>query len=280
MPLDYDVTCKFLLEFRLPDWVPLSRRPANGPVEAIDADVSTVTAAADKVLRINADPPWILHVEPHSYHDLTLLDRAHLYNSVIEHRHNVLVWTLIVLQHPRANASNLTGRRERSFPGEPPYRTFQYEVLRVWERPASDFLNGGLGVLPLAPISAVTEADLPGIIQQMRQRVDAEAQPGEVGEFWTATDILMGLRYESSLVAQLLRGVHNLRDSTTYQAILAEGRVEGVRATLLDQGRFKFGPPTQEIQARLEGITDPDRLKFLSQRLLMVSSWDELLAVP
>ena len=130
---------------------------------------------------------------------------------------------------------------------------FRYEIVRVWQLSPETFLRGGLGILPLAPLSAVAEAGLPGVIRRMDERICAEATPDEAGTLWTAADVLMGLRYPRPLVAQLLQGVHGMKESVTYQAIVeegeikgrAEGRVEGmVRARqddLLRLGRRRFG---------------------------------------
>jgi hypothetical protein len=60
-----------------------------------------------------------------------------------------------------------------------------------------------------------------------------------------------------------------------------EGRLEGIRETLLSQGRKKFGrAPSKKQQAELDGISDLTRLQTLSERLLEVSTWGELLATP
>jgi hypothetical protein len=68
---------------------------------------------------------------------------------------------------------------------------------------------------------------------------------------------------------------------------LAQGIAQGiaqslprVRRLLLNQGRARFGPPSQEVVATFEGIDDLDRLEAIGMRLLEVSTWDELLAEP
>ncbi|MCS6861010.1 MAG: DUF4351 domain-containing protein [Abditibacteriales bacterium] len=72
-----------------------------------------------------------------------------------------------------------------------------------------------------------------------------------------------------------------MKESVTYQAILEEGRTEGktreARTILLLQGTKRFGPPSEETRAALEAITSVERLEYLAQRLLDVSSWEELL---
>jgi len=77
---------------------------------------------------------------------------------------------------------------ERGFPGELPHLVFRYQVVRVWQLPVEVLLNGGLGILPLAPLSAVTEIELPSVIARMEQRLRQEATPEEFGTLWTATD--------------------------------------------------------------------------------------------
>ena len=81
--------------------------------------------------------------------------------------------------------------------------------------------------MPLAPLSSVEVAGLPKLIRQMDDRFRREATADEAGKLWTATDVLMGLRYPREMVAELLRGVHGMKESVTYQAILDEGRAEG-----------------------------------------------------
>ena len=96
----------------------------------------------------------------------------------------------------------------------------------------------------------------------------------------TAADVLMALRYPLELVNDLLRGVHAMKESVTYQGIVAEGMVKARQQDLLDLGRKKFGAPGDAIRTALASISDADRLASLIVRVLDVSSWDELLAAP
>lgn len=97
MPHPYDASTKYLLEVRLGDWLPLCGRTTTAPVEIVPADVSTVTAAADRVLWVKEDPPWLMHVELQSGRDPTLPDRDHVYNTLIGWRHRLPVRSLVVL---------------------------------------------------------------------------------------------------------------------------------------------------------------------------------------
>jgi hypothetical protein len=71
-----------------------------------------------------------------------------------------------------------------------------------------------------------------------------------------------------------------MRESTTYQYILDEGRVEEARKILVRQGRIRFGPPSDQATSALARITDLERLERMTERLLTVSSWQELLDTP
>ena len=121
----------------------------------------------------------------------------------------------------------MTGRYERGFPGEEPYQTFRYQVLRVWQMEPEPLLTGWLAPMALAPISMVTEADLPGIIKRMERRLGDRRGRKRAPVVWAAAYILLGLRYSPALAHQLFRGVLSMKESSTYQAILEEGRAEG-----------------------------------------------------
>lgn len=69
-----------------------------------------------------------------------------------------------------------------------------------------------------------------------------------------------------------------MRESSTYQAILEEGQAEGIQRALLLQGRKRFGPPDAATQEAVRAITDVARLEKMSERLLDVSTWQDLLA--
>lgn len=71
-----------------------------------------------------------------------------------------------------------------------------------------------------------------------------------------------------------------MKESVTYQAILEEGRVDGIKKMLLVLGTDRFGAPDEATSAVIGAINEEARLEELSKRLLHVSSWEELLAPP
>jgi hypothetical protein len=236
----------------------------------------------------------LLHLEFQSGHDsASLPDSLHLRNTLLQYRHHLLVQSVAILLRPEADSPALTGVRTVGFPNEEPVDVFRYQVLRIWRIPAAVFLAGGLGTLPLAPVADVTEAQLPGIIERMQQRLTAEADPGLAATLWSATYVLMGLRYSRELAGQLLQGVKSMKESVTYQAIIEEGEAKGMekgkalgraqgalaeaRRLLLRLGSSRFGKPSPDVEEVLNGIEDLARLEVLLDRLSKASNWQDLL---
>jgi predicted transposase YdaD len=223
------------------------------------------------------------------------------YNALLSVRDGLPVESVLVLLRPEADGRALSGQLTYGRAERPPRLTFSYEVARLWELPAERILSGGLSTLPLAPLAKLEPTELPQLVEQMAERLEQEAGPAEAGELWAATYALFGLRYSAALAEQLLKGVRDMRESVTYQAILAEGRAEGeeigrveglvegrveglvegraqeARRLILALGERRFGSPSASVRASLDGIGDPETLERLGQFLLDASSWDDLL---
>lgn len=156
--------------------------------------------------------------------------------------------------------------------------------MRVWQLPVESLLTGGFGTLPLAPISAVTKEQLPGVVARMKERLTAPDAPAAAKDLWTAVYVLMGLRYEQPLIHHLLRGVIAMEESVTYQEIVQEGVVKGkvqeARQNLLLVGTRRFKAPPAEATAAVEAVTDLVKLEALISRAFDVTSWEELLGLP
>src|SRR5206468_7896545 len=133
----------------------------------------------------------------------------------------------------------------------------------------------GLGTLPLAPISAVREAELPGIIERMNERLSKRQARRLAPQLWASTYILLGLNHSAAVAHALMQGVLSMKESATYQAILQEGLQEGLaagavgeaRRLLLRIGTKHLGRPGARIQAALDRITDVERLEAMIDRV-------------
>jgi predicted transposase YdaD len=83
-----------------------------------------------------------------------------------------------------------------------------------------------------------------------------------------------------------------MKESATYQAILAEGREEGrqegrtegavaeVKKVLRLLGDEALGPPDARITAAIERLTDLTQLEELLKRVRTAASWQELIGQP
>jgi predicted transposase YdaD len=156
--------------------------------------------------------------------------------------------------------------------------------------------------LPTGAVS-VADADLATVTTEADRVLRVEAATPYIAHaevssrrrktFWTSAFIVAGLKYPAEFIAQLFQGVTQMKESSTYQAILreglaegiakgraegmAEGRADGERRILLRLGALRLGTPSLEVIAALEAITAADRLERMADRLFEVESWEELL---
>jgi hypothetical protein len=162
---------------------------------------------------------------------------------------------------------------------------FTYEVIPLWERPLEHFLNGPLGIAPLAvlarlPADIPLEQGLAGVIQRLCDRLRQEAPPEKFGKLLTSAYVLTGLRVPRQRAWSLFRGVQGMEESDTYLAILDEGALKYARKVILRLGQRKFGPPSDDVVTAVKGIEALDRLDRLIEGYTEVSSWQELLLLP
>jgi predicted transposase YdaD len=170
---------------------------------------------------------------------------------------------------------------------------FAFEVIRLWQVPVERLLSSGLGTLPLAvlgqmPAGRTPDEALPEVVARLVERIEAEAPPGQVPILLTASYVLMGLRLSRERAVELFQGVRKMRDSTTYQAILDEGRAEGeikgrakeAQRLLLRLGRKSLGDPDVAVEAAVHAIADVERLELLIDRIDEAANWQALLQAP
>lgn len=282
--MQFDATLKTMLEAGPGDWARLIAG-TDAPVDVLDADTATVSGAADKVLRVRGRPDWILHLEFQASPDASKPGKLNLYNSVLEDRTGLAVRTALVLLRPAALLGAYTGRYERTWPNATePYRWLRYDLVRVWEIPP-DRLLAGVGTLPLAPIGAVAEADVPRVLRDMKARIGRRLRKTLADQIWTSAYVLLGLRYDEAMYAPLFEEVLGMEESTTYQAIIRKGEASGaikeLQKMILQQGEVRFQRiPNKKGYAALAAIQNITDLEGLAVRLLTAESWEELLGLP
>lgn len=291
----FDVSVKDLIE-ELPDgWPALAGGWKPRQLRLIDADVATLTAAADKVFWLEEDAePWLLDLEPEVSFKPDTPEKLHLYSAALSRRHKLRVRTVVLLLRREADGAHLSGVYRQRFADEPEdYVIFRYRVVRVWQVPVEALLTGGLGTLPLAPLTDEAAPRLEEVVRRIDQRVRVETPPEVADKLRLASLILMGLRYASEQALELWKGVTQMEESTTYQYILeqgkkrgrdegraegrAQGRAEEARKLLLKLGAKHLGVPAPAIRATLEALTEVSQLEALVEQVHDVKSWDDLL---
>ncbi len=302
MPKPFDATMRTLVELEPAAWLRFLRIPVQEPasIRVIDSNISTVSAEADKVLWIEDPEPWIEHLELQASRDRDLPDRVHWYSAIMRHGHGVPIHSTVILLRPAADGPELNGVYEQTSRHGDVYDSFRYNIVRIWERPVNEILNAGLPILPLATVADVEPEEVPRVLLSISDRIAREADPKQAATLWNATRVLMGLRYPVSQVNEfiegisaMLFGIRGIEESSVYQDILqkgeilgraegeikgrAEGEIEATRKLLLRLGQRKFGPPSELNQDQLNALHDFDQLTKLTERILDISSWDELL---
>ncbi len=188
--------------------------------------------------------------------------------------------------HPGADGPELTGVLRQQSPDGRCRLEFCYHLVRAWQWDTEAILAGGMGLLPLAPLSARELDQIPIIVERLKERVDPAAVTAEISELWTSAAIMAGLRFPWELIKHCFGGITAMRESSTIQAFIEEGRRKGLeegrageaRRIILRLGRKRLGAVDETVEAKLNEIVDLERLEELTERIDQVSSWDELLA--
>jgi len=293
----FDATLKQLLDAFAGDWVswlaPRIGLPADVGVDPLDVDLSTVQFAADKVFRLLPPANGLLHLEPQSSWDGELADRMHVYSTLLYDRYKVPIHSVALLLRRDANTPKLTGTLTRSHDDGRRYLQFEYDVIRVWELPCEPLLASGPGAAPLALLTDDAKGQLRKIVSGIDTRMRAENASEKTRKLvLTSSFILLGLRYNDNEICDAFLGVQGMKESTTYQMILEEGRVEGFengrqegrqegrlaarRETLIAVLEERFPELPAELRARIEQVQDVSELLSAVRRAARIARIEEL----
>lgn len=288
----FDATLNAMIDETLGDWADFLADRAGvprGPAVALDTDLST-TLQADRLFRVEGDPPSLLHLEMESASHLGMPDRLLRYNvAATAANGGASTRSVVVLLRPEANASDLTGVLAR---GSPPYLTFTYGVVRVWKESTAALLAAGPGLAPLAILTNESVRNPDAAIEMVHKQFRGSNMPELLSrQLIGATFFLAGLRYNDAQIDNFrLRFDMTLEDSKSYQMVLRmgaergklegklEGKLDASRSLLIRQATKRFGVPPVAALARLQAVTNPDLLEPLAERVLDATTWDDLVA--
>lgn len=154
---------------------------------------------------------------------------------------------------------------------------FRYSVVRLWKMPVGPFLEGPLAILPLAPLADHSEIGLPAVAKQIGQRLRAEDDFANGDRIVTMISVMMKLRYDAMTTEEFIHSIPDVEEYPGFKMFLDRGRIREARSLLLRVGSKKFGRPTPAHELAINELTDLARLEALSEKLLDVTTWDDLL---
>ena len=291
MSLPFDATLKQIFAPRPEDFAPVFRFPHIEPAQALNVDLSTISAATDVAFGFGSPLQEIVDLNFQSGPDPALAARLHLYNATFHLRYHVPVRSVLILLRPKADTGDLRGRLAYICGGK--RLEFEYDVVRMWQEPVELFLHGGLGLLPLATLCQMPEDKslsdaLRKVVREIDRRLAKEAAHAQAVGLMTAAFILTGMRVPKETLASIYDGVRIMHESTAYDEWVEEGERRGeirgeIRTShrlLLRLGRKRFGAADPSTEAALTAIQDLDRLERMAEAVLTVNSWQELLSTP
>ncbi|MBC7808469.1 MAG: hypothetical protein H7145_20230 [Akkermansiaceae bacterium] len=301
MSKPFDATTKYLIDLSPIDWLTLAgvTLEPGAVVETFDGDLSTISADADRLIRVsNVAKPCLYHIELQASYDARFDERVYWYNALARYEYRLPVRSVAFLLRKAADGSSLKGT---IVDNDGVHRLhFGYGVVRLWQCDAKSLLRGGLATLPLAPLATTTPDETTTVVRDLHARLDKEPDSQNARELSTATFILLGLNYEEAFIRTLTQGVQKMKESSTYQMIVREGMQEGIREgmregmregiregkavgfldgekrSLILQGTRRFGEPTDAQRTRIESESTREQLEVWILALLDAKDWDTL----
>jgi predicted transposase YdaD len=163
-----------------------------------------------------------------------------------------------------------------------------YDVVRVWEQNPAELMKHE-GLLPLATLCHAESGEkLLGEVAAQINRIESREQRRETLN-WSR--VLAGLRYDKSLIYQILKESDMLEESVVYQDILQKGRRRGLqegrqegrqegaeeeaRKVAMRQLELQVGKLSRTVQRQIEQLA-VEQLEALCEALLDFQTKDDL----
>ncbi len=220
----YDDTCRFLAEHFSADFASWLLGESVTMTELKPSELSLDPIRADALILLQSDDD-ILHIEfqtvPRDSIPFRMLDyRVRAYRKYPNKNMRQVVIYL------KQTGSELV--HQTSFTMERTHHEF--EVIRLWEQPASLFLEY-LGLIPFAALGDTM--DVEATLRQAAQQVDQVSDSDTKANLMAASGILAGLRLEDEVIYRILRR-DIMQESTVYRSIQREVQEERDRTIALN----------------------------------------------
>ncbi|MBY0230360.1 MAG: hypothetical protein K2W96_13835 [Gemmataceae bacterium] len=287
MPHPFDATLKSLGKDHAADFVAMFDAPTTETVTPLNVDLSTVTTSADLVFGLGDPLKEVVHIDFQAGANRKKGRAVLVYNALLHENYEVPVHSVLVLLRPSADHSEVTG--EVAYAARPgrSRMEFGYEIVRLWQVPAEEFLRGPLGTLPLAvlgglPAGTDRQAGLTEVVRSVLERLAAEAPPGWLERLQVSMAELLALVVKRKEVRNIFGGAGVMLTPGTpvYEGLVDIGVERQTKLHILKLGKRKLGEADEAIRTKLEAIDDIERLERIFDRAADAPSWDDLLATP
>ena len=266
--MPFDSTCKYLAEQFPQDiatWLlgrPISLtklEPTELSVEPIRADSLIFLESEDVVLHLE------FQVDPKPDIPFRLADYClRLYRRSPEKTVRQIVIYLRQSNSPRVYQTTFEANK----------LNHEFEVLRLWECPVSQFL-GRPGLLPFAVLSQVSNRVQ--VLQQLAPTIEAITNRKQRSDVAASTALLAGLVLERDIIQRILRQ-DIMKESVIFQEIDAAGFDRGIqreRSLITRQLQRRIGLLTPTSQSQVDALP-LEQLEALGEALLDFSSSADL----
>jgi hypothetical protein len=142
---------------------------------------------------------------------------------------------------------------------------FRWRVVELWTLPAADLLTAGdLGVVPWLPLMQFAGAP-EVLIQQCRERIDAQARPEEKANLLAVTQVMTRLRYNDPGLLALLGGSRVMIESPLIEELMAQSWQDAFHQAIVGSLESRFGSVPPDVAAAIRLIADKHKLAELNR---------------
>ena len=264
--MSFDNVCKLLAEKYPEDFVRWLTASESTNVKVLKTELSIEPIRADSITFIQTENQ-ILHIE---FQTLTQSNpvipfRTLDYSVRLKRQYKCPVVQVVIFLQQTGDEIAFT---EQYVDDTTVHR---YRAIRMWEQDSGFFLNN-LALLPLAPLC---QTDSPQTLLSQIASVVAKISDRETRKNTAAyTEILAGLRFEKSLIRQLL-SEDIMQDSVIYQDILQKGEQKEAFRFLNRQLNRRFGEIDSSIVERIR-VLSTEQLEALGEEFLSFSNISDL----
>ncbi len=244
-------------------------------VRALDIELQNQQLFADALLEVRLrGEPALLHIEFQAYDDPDMATRLLEYNVLASRQYEhlpVYSYVIYLRKAGEVAASPLV----RRFPPGVDVHHFFFGVIKLWEVPAELFLGTGwTGVLPL--VTLTEGGKRPEVVKEMIDQL-ASAEEYDV---LAIAEVLGGLVFKTGPELAWFRKRFSmfqdiLRESSVYQEIVEEGRIQEQREMLLKLIQLRFPELEALAKQQSDGITTPEILPSVNFKLLAAQTVEE-----